>query len=85
MHQVVAEISNYHKYSEYYDSLVDKFHSQAFEKAYKLGGRHRANTLNEKSYLVEITALMLAQARSDGKNDVAEMLEIINGNARMIR
>lgn len=85
MHQVVAKFENYSKHGQYYDSLVDSCHDQAFENAYTIGGRRRANTLNEKAYLIEIMALMATKARNEGNMEVATSLDFFHERAQTLK
>ncbi|MBA3686477.1 MAG: hypothetical protein H0W72_14745 [Planctomycetes bacterium] len=78
MHQVVQDFPNYRDHATYYDGLVERYHHQAFEAAYSMGGKRRAPTLNEKTYLATISSLMADKASADGKSEVATMLTTFN-------
>lgn len=70
-HQLIATLPEYRANSAYLDSLVDKCHATAFEKAYTIGGRRRANTLNEQEYLRTLLTEMAGMARQDGRQDLS--------------
>ena len=78
MIDIVHEFPNYSSNAAYYTDLVDRYHHQAFEDAYSMGGRHTGAQLDAKVYLVKISALMARKATSDGKTEIAKTLTVFN-------
>lgn len=70
----IESLPDYAQHKDYYQKLVKACHSQAFEKAYKIGGRREANSMDEKLYYRELLRAMADKAKDDGEKDVAAML-----------
>ena len=62
--------------------LVDKFHSQAFDASYTMGGRRRSSKFDEKLYLRTLLSSMSGQARTDGKPELADELKLASSGIR---
>jgi hypothetical protein len=78
MIQVVQEFPDYAEHSSYYTQLVDRYHKEAFEAAYTMGGRRTSAKIDAKAYLIQISSRMAVKAASDGKASVAETLQAFN-------
>ena len=78
MIQVVRQFPDYADNSRYYTELVDRFHHEAFEAAYSMGGRHTAADIDAKAYLVQISGRMATKASTDGNKSVAATLTTFN-------
>jgi hypothetical protein len=78
MIEVVHDFPDYAENSSYYTQLIDRYHHEAFEAAYSMGGRHTAAKIDAKLYLVQISSRMAAKASADGKSSVAKTLMTFN-------
>ena len=78
MIQVVQDFPDYAENSSYYTQLVDRYHKEAFEAAYTMGGRRTSAKIDAKAYLIQISSRMASKAASDGKASVAETLQAFN-------
>jgi hypothetical protein len=78
MIELVHDFPDYAENSSYYTQLIDRYHHEAFEAAYSLGGRRTAAKIDAKLYLVQISSRMAAKASADGKSSVAKTLTIFN-------
>lgn len=57
---------------EYVEGLLDRFHDEAFEKAYVHGGLMAASEFDVQTYLENLWDLVNAQATADGRQEVAD-------------
>ena len=78
--ELVREVEDYDYYKEYYESLVEANHDEAFRHAYDMGGRRRAAEFNERKYVVELFALMIAQAEREERERPALNLKQFRGD-----
>ncbi len=78
MIEVVQTFPDYAENAGYYTDLVDRYHHQAFEAAYSMGGRRRAATIDAKAYLAQISRRMADKASADGRTSVASTLNTFN-------
>jgi hypothetical protein len=78
MIQVVHGFPDYADNSAYYGELVDRYHHDAFDAAYSMGGRRSSASIDAKAYLIQISARMATKAAADGKKSVAETLTRFN-------
>lgn len=62
------------EHKAYVESLVDRFHDQAFEASYVHGGLFAASEYDEQLYFEELWPLMRRAARDEGRGDVAVVL-----------
>lgn len=72
---LVQAFPSYEENKGYFDSAFDELHDQAFDQAYKIGGRHTSSSFDEKNYLAFLVGLYHRKATNDGKADIAEALE----------
>ncbi len=78
MIQVVHGFPDYADNASYYTELVDRYHHDAFEATYSMGGRHTAADIDANSYLIQISSRMATKASADGKTSVAKTLTTFN-------
>jgi hypothetical protein len=78
MIKVTQTFPDYSENSQYYTQLVDRFHKEAFEAAYSMGGRRKSAKLDGKAYLIQISSRMATKAAADGKPTVAETLRVFH-------
>lgn len=81
-HSVIASLPNYSAHAAYFDKLIDRCHSSAFEKSYRLGGRHRTSALNEKEYVTTLFADMKRIAEQEGEAEVAGTMAVLLSNVK---
>lgn len=80
MLELVQRAPGYKANSSYYQELVERCHSEAFEAAYTLGGRHQGNKFDDRQYLSIITEKMAKLAKREGHDDLALELALIHAN-----
>jgi hypothetical protein len=77
--QSVQLLHSFPKYDEnkaYYDGAFDELHGEAFDQAYKMGGRRTSASFDERTYLAVLVALYQRKAKADGKAELADDLEL---------
>jgi hypothetical protein len=77
--QAVALVQAFPEYEAnkaYFDDAFDELHGQAFDQAYKMGGRRTSAKFDEDAYLAFLVGLIHRKAKSDGKSEIAESLEL---------
>lgn len=77
MQAVLHDIPNYQARASDYERMLDRFHHDAFEQAYSLGGRRKSNTFDDKRYIHLICARMAEDASSRGDNESANYLRVL--------
>ena len=78
MFQVVRTFPDYANHAKYYTELVDRYHHEAFEAAYSMGGRRQSAKLDSEAYLTQISQRMASKAAADGNSSVATTLSAFN-------
>ena len=81
-HDAIKALPCYAANGPYLDGLVDKFHAQAFDASYTMGGRRRSSKFDEKLYLRTLLSNMSGQARADGKAELADDLRDASAGIR---
>ncbi|HEY7615986.1 MAG TPA: hypothetical protein VH744_04225 [Terriglobales bacterium] len=77
--QAIALVKAFPQYDEnkaYYDEAFDELHGQAFDQAYKMGGRRTSASFDEKAYLTFLIGLYHRKAQADSKPEIADALEL---------
>lgn len=74
--QLVQAFPRYDENKDYYDASFDELHEEAFDQAYKVGGRRSSAKFDDTTYLAVLVALYQRKARVDGKTELAEAFEL---------
>ncbi len=64
----------FNEHGEYIEGLIERFHDEAFEKAYVHGGLFATSEYDEHDYFEELWFLARRTAREEGRSEVADML-----------
>jgi hypothetical protein len=73
---VLMHADGFAKNTDYFDSLLDVAHDEAFEAAYHMGyGRYQRSTLNTDLYVEKVFSLMIERANSEGATHIGAAID----------
>lgn len=71
---LVQAFPGYEENKTFFDSAFTEIHDQAFDQAYKSGGRRTSSSFDQERYHTMLIGLYHRKATTDGKADIAEAL-----------
>lgn len=74
-HSIIMTMDGYSQNQEYVDFIFNVAHKEAFDDAYRMGGRRRRSTFDEDLYFDTLFATMINQSSRDGSTHIAEALQ----------
>ena len=76
--QLLTRAEGFDKYTDYFDSLLEVAHEEAFDAAYHMGyGRHARSTMDTGLYIQTVFPLMIERANSEGATHIGAAIDKI--------
>ncbi len=82
--RLLQDIPDYDANKNYYKTLTESAHKQAFESSYIMGDRYRSGDIDHKKYFRILFSAMALQAKADGKKEIAATLDAISERANSL-